>query len=138
MTKGEAGFLATFLVSWLLFACAPVPPGNTEHSRLGSGLVFITDRYGERFDITHAVEKYGMAPSGFEFGIGKHTISPINHPEMIRSHEPDYPNVHSRQSKEQIIGASFEGDARSYAIRQIVRHEIVNETIGYTQAAVAY
>ena len=98
----------------------------------------ITDRYGERFDITHAVEKYGMAPSGFEFGIGKNSILPINHPEMIRSHEQDYPNLRSRQAKEQIIGASFEGDARSYAIRQIVRHEIVNETFGYTEAAVAY
>ena len=138
MTRGEAGFPATFLVSCVLFACGPLPPGNTEPARLGGGPIFITDRHGERFDITHAVEKYGMAPSGFEFGIGKNSIPPINHPEMIRSHEPDYPNLRSRQSKEQIIGASFEGDARSYSIRQIVRHEIVNETIGYTEAAVAY
>ena len=137
MSTDNRGFPTTFLLSCVIFACGPVPPGNTEHGRAG-GPVVITDRHGERFDITHAVDKYGMVPSGFEFGIGKNTIPPINHPEMIRSHEPDYPSVGSRQSKELIIGASFEGDARGYSIRQIVRHEIVNETIGYTEAAVAY
>ena len=138
MSRAYTESPAIVLVSCFLLACGPVPAGNTTQARSGGGPVFITDRYGERFDITHAVEKYGMAPSGFEFGIGKNTIPPINHPEMIRSHEQDYPNLRSRQAKEQIIGASFEGDARSYAIRQIVRHEIVNETIGYTEAAVAY
>ena len=138
MTRPGAGFSATFLASWLLFACGPVPPGGTEQSRSGDGPIFIIDRHGERFDITHAVESYGMAPSGFEFGIGKNAIPPINHPEMIRSHEPDYPSARSRQAKQPIIGARFEGDARGYAIRQLVRHEIVNETIGHTEAAVAY
>ena len=137
MSRAYTGSPAIVLVSCFLIACGPVPAG-TSQARSGGGSVFITDRYGERFDITHAVEKYGMAPSGFEFGIGKNSILPINHPEMIRSHEQDYPNLRSRQAKEQIIGASFEGDARSYAIRQIVRNEIVNETIGYTEAAVAY
>jgi hypothetical protein len=137
MNTDKSGFSTSLLLSCLLLACGPVPPVNSEYSRTG-GPVFITDRHGERFDITHAVDRYGMVPSGFEFGIGKNTIPPINHPEMIRSHESDYPSVGARQSTEQIIGASFEGDARGYSIRQIVRHEIVNETIGYTEAAVAY
>ena len=89
MSTDNRGFPTTFLLSCVIFACGPVPPGNTEHGRAG-GPVVITDRHGERFDITHAVDKYGMVPSGFE------------------------------------------GDARGYSIRQIVRHEIVNE------AAVAY
>ena len=32
--------------------------------------IFITDRYGDRFDVTHAIRHYGMRASGFEFGIG--------------------------------------------------------------------
>jgi hypothetical protein len=122
----------------LFLACGPVPPASSGRSPSGGGPIFITDRYGERFDITHAVNKYGMVPSGFEFGIGKNTIRPLDHPEMIRPHEPGYPRGDARIAREQVIGASLEGDTRSYPIRQIVRHEIVNETIGYTEAAVAY
>ncbi len=92
-----------------------------------------------RFDITHAVHRYGMRVAGFQFGIGKNTIRPIDHPDMLSPGEPGYPSEGSWWSEgPAVIGISVDGDIRSYAVRELTRHEIVNETIGHTQAAVAY
>ena len=38
------------------------------------GSIYLTDRNGERFDITYAVKKYGMSRRDFEHGIGKNAI----------------------------------------------------------------
>ena len=54
---------------------------------------------------------------------------------MIAPGELAYPNA---RDDAWIIGAEIDGDVRSYPIRPLARHEIVNETIGQTQAAVAY
>ena len=97
--------------------------------------IHITDRYGDRFDITHAVEAYGMSRHGFEYGIGKHAIRPINNPNMIGPGQPNYPTAWDDR---RIIGARIEGENRSYPIRPLRNHEIVNEVVGETHLAVAY
>ena len=127
----------------LLAACAQMPPpapgtdltAATDSPARRNKPVFLIDRQGGRFDISHAVEKYEMKRRGFEFGIGKNAIRPIDHPDMIEAGQRDYPADWARH---RIIGLEIEGEARSYPIRQLTRHEIVNETIGHTQAAVAY
>ncbi len=97
--------------------------------------IYITDRRGERFDVTHAVEAYGMSRRGFEYGIGKHTIKPINSPNMIVAGQPAFP---AAWDDSRIIGLQIEGEDRGYPIRLLRRHEIVNEVVGQTHAAVAY
>lgn len=101
--------------------------------------VYLVDRYGERFDITHAVANYGMHRRGFEFGIGKSTIRPLNQPRMLMADDPGYPDTGSAWGRgPDVIGAVIEGEARSYPVRPLTRHEIVNESVGQTVAAVAY
>ena len=126
-------------------SCAPPPPSTGAgfetpaggHSRRKP--IYITDREGVRFDITHAVHRYGMRVAGFQFGIGKNTIRPIDHPDMLSPGEPGYPSEGSWWSSgPDVIGISVDDDIRSYPVRELTRHEIVNETIGHTQAAVAY
>lgn len=112
----------------------PPPPGHMA-GRTSGERIYLIDRRGDRFDITHAVERYGMRREGFEYGIGRHAIPPLDHPQMIAPDEVDYPAAEGWQ---EVIGTQLEGDARSYPIESLVRHEIVNETIGHTQAAVAY
>ena len=92
-------------------------------------------RYGDRFDITHAVHRYRFRREWFKHGIGKHTFRTIDRPDMIGPGERGYPPDRTRL---QVIGAQIGGETRSYAIDYIVRHEIVNETVGNVQAAVAY
>ena len=101
--------------------------------------IHITDRFGERFDITHAVERYRMHRRGFEFGIGKNTIRPLYQPGMLTEEDRCYPAYGSVWNRDpDVIGAVIEGEARSYPVDRLVRHEIVNESVGATQAAVAY
>ena len=127
------------LSSWLLVlytGCTPLQPVPGEPGAGQSpGRIYITDRRGEQFDITHAVNHYGMSRHGFEYGIGKNAIRPLNHPGMIGPGQMYYP---SPRDIHQFIGTEIDGDVRSYPITPLVRHEVVNETIGATQAAVAY
>ena len=118
---------------WTVGGCAPLPPAGSGSD--GGERAFITDRYGERFDVTHAEQKYGMSRYGFEFGIGKNTIPPLDHPDMLAPGDPNYP---SNWSRERIIGTKLGDETRSYPISPLSGHEIVNETFGNIQAAVAY
>ena len=132
-----AGLVLTGLAA---FACT-VPTtqyGPDIEAHTPSKSVHITDRYGERFDITHAVERYNMHQRGFEFGIGKHTIRPLNHPRMLRSTDRGYPTTGSMWNRgPDVIGIVIEGEARSYPVERLVRHESVNESFGAIEAAVA-
>lgn len=123
---------------WAGCAAAPSPEGSRTRDavtgRRGAPVV-ITDRRGERWDISHAVERYGLSRYGFEFGIGRNAIPPINEPDMSKRGDRDHP---SKSAAHEVIGFSTEGEVRSYPIRPLNRHEIVNESIGNVQAAVAY
>ena len=100
--------------------------------------IYLVDRYGERFGITHAVKHHGMRKEWFNFGIGKNTILPIDRPAMLEPGDSGYPSTSRWGSGPRVIGASFDGDTRSYSVQALTAHEIANETIGNTQAAVAY
>jgi hypothetical protein len=115
-------------ILWAGCASAPSPEGSRERGA-------VTARRGERWDISHAVEHYGLSRYGFEFGIGRHAIPPINEPDMSERGDSDHP---SKSAAHEVIGFSTEGEVRSYPIRPLNRHEIVNESIGNIQAAVAY
>lgn len=72
----------------------------------------------------------------FEYGIGKNAIPPLNQPRMLRTGERGYPSA--GMGRLDMIGFNLEGEARGYPVRHLVPHEIVNETVGNLQAAVAY
>ena len=132
-----AGLVLTGLAA---FACT-VPTtqyGPDIEAHTPSKSVHITDRYGERFDITHAVERYNMHQRGFVFGIGKHTIRPLNHPRMLTETDRGYSATGSMWNRgPDVIVAVIEGEARSCPVERLVRYEFVNESFGAIEAAVA-
>ena len=105
------------------------PPGKT-----GDKFI-ITNQKGNRWDVTHAVNAYGITASKFQFGLGPNAIPPINFPNYWFPGETGFPAA----SKDfLVIGTDIEDDARAYPIFIMKSHEIVNEFIGGTAVAVAY
>lgn len=123
------------VISLLFFACTSVSPAGDARLASTERRVVITDRRGERWDISHAVEHYGLSRYGFEFGIGRNAIPPLNSPAMSKSGDADHP---ADAAMHEVIGFSGAGEARGYPIQPLNRHEVVNESIGDIQAAVAY
>ena len=97
--------------------------------------IFLVDRTGKRWDITHAVKYYGMDPRDFRYGLGPNAIQPINLPEMLSPGEPGYP---AEGSTQRIIGTEIDGDARAYPTGILSGHEVVNEFIGGQYVSVIY
>jgi len=117
-------------VAALCAACAVPPPEGA------AGRIHIRDRLGKYFDITHAVQQYGMQRAGFQHGIGINAFPKLENPAMLEAGDNGYPG--RRQRGLDVIAARVGDDARSYAVDQVVRHEIVNDVIGGSHAAVAY
>ena len=118
----------------LLAACAPGPAPSTDRADEVQRII-LTDRRGESWDITDAVRDFGFDRHYFEYGIGRHAIPPINAPQMAKIGDRDFP---PNSSDHQVISLQIKGENRSYPIRELTRHEIVNESVGSTQAAIAY
>ena len=90
--------------------------------------VFITDKKGKKWDITHAIEVYGMEPEGWHQGIGQYAIRPINDPQILRPGEEGYPT--GGESFE-VVGAYLpNGETRAYPLPKIYYHEVVNDEAG--------
>lgn len=92
--------------------------------------IYIIDRTGERWDITQAVS-IGFDPSGFQFGIGRDSIRPLD-----ASNLDD--NVLAVDSKTRVIGVTNGPDAHAYVVRTLTRHEIANTHLGEVPIAAAY
>ena len=90
----------------------------------------ITDRMGERWDITQAVG-LGFEPDGFEFGIGRNAIKPLDNTSLESG--DNFDNARTR-----VIGVENGSDAHAYVVRRLIRHEIANTELGQTPIAAAY
>ncbi len=124
------------MVSTVMFCCHGKNAGGPGSGDNNSDeKVYITDRTGKKWDVTHAVANYGFDTKNFQYGLGPYAITPINNPEMISPGEPGYP---SHNSTEAIIGLHIEGDARAYPIRTLSQHEVVNDRVGGKDVAVVY
>jgi hypothetical protein len=98
--------------------------------------ILITDKKGKRWDITHAVETYGMEPEGWQQGIGQYAILPINDPVFLGPGEEGYP---SDDDSFLVIGAELSGtNTRAYPIPTIYLHEVVNDRAGGIPIAAVY
>jgi hypothetical protein len=97
--------------------------------------IFIEDRTGKDWDVTHAASKYGFVPEQFQFGLGPFAIPPILNPQMVGQGESGYP---ANSNESQVIGTTINGDTRAYPLDVLSRHEIADENFDSTYVAVAY
>jgi len=92
--------------------------------------VFLEDRTGETWDITQAVS-IGFDPYGFQFGIGRHAIPPLDGSELES-------NFAGLDPEARVIGVENRAESHAYVIRRLTRHEIANTLLGETPIAAAY
>jgi len=116
------------------------PSGLTASDSSGNAFtvaeaVFITDRTGRKWDITHAVVRYNLEKGNFNYGLGPDAIQPVNSPDFLSPQDNGYP---ADDSGERVIGIEIEGDARAYPITPLSRHEVVNDYVGQSHVAVTY
>ena len=97
--------------------------------------IFIEDRTGKSWDVTHAASNYGFVPEDFQFGLGPFAIQPILNPQMVEQGESGY---QSNNNESQVIGTALNGDTRAYPLDVLSRHEIADENFDSTYVAVAY
>lgn len=97
--------------------------------------IFIVDRTGKRWDVTHAVREYGFVAREFQFGLGPTAIPPILNPTHLSPGDPGYP---ADQATFLTMGTEINGDARGYPLSVMSRHEVVDERFGDAHVAVAY
>ena len=135
-----ARLLAWSIFLYLLSSCSEKKITNAldklpEHRIETGKSLFIIDRTGKRWDITHAAEKYGFRAENFQYGLGPDAISSIDYPDMFLPGEPGYPLADDTFT---IIAARIRSDARAYPIFVMKSHEIVNESFAGQLVAVAY
>lgn len=115
--------ILTILVS--LFLAVTLGCSSGEKSvTTNKNTVFIVDRNGRKWDITHAKNKYNMKPNLFNFGIGLGTIPSVDHPKIVNKDNPDYPKS---TSEFLVFGVHHNGEQRAYGVSNMTRHEIFND-----------
>lgn len=92
--------------------------------------ILLVDRTGERWDITQAVS-IGFHPDGFQFGIGRDAIRPLDASNLTTS-APEL------DEDTRVIGVENGPAAHAYVVRKLTRHEIANTALGDTPIAAAY
>jgi len=97
--------------------------------------IFIVDRTGKKWDVTHAVKKYNFTPENFQYGLGPNAIKPILDPQMISPGDRGYPGSGDNLI---VIGVILNGESRAYPLEVLYSHEIVDEKFGDMHVAVAF
>jgi len=114
----------------LLAACGedgPTGSGGPEH--------LLVDLNGRVWDISYALEELGLDRDGFGHGIGVDAIPPIIDPAVAHPGDPDYPVDGSAFT---LLGVSRNDSARAYRLATLVRHEVVNDSLGGVALAANY
>jgi hypothetical protein len=94
------------------------------------GRVFISDRRGERWEITQAVS-IGFDPAGFEFGLGRNAFSPLDDNGLQNATE-------GISGRLRILGVPGETESKAFAVGKLQGHEIANSSIDDQPIAAAY
>jgi rhodanese-related sulfurtransferase len=92
--------------------------------------IHISDRRGERWDITQAVS-IGFKPENFQFGLGRDAFKPLDD-TFLKNDTAKTP------SDLRIIGIAGDTDTQAYSIPKLTGHEIANTTLGSEPIAAAY
>jgi hypothetical protein len=110
-------------------------PNDTAQVIRRDNKIFIQDRTGKQWDVTHAVDNYGFDAGSFQFGLGPFAITPIRNPKMIGPGEQGYPDANADFL---VLGTTLEGDTRAYPLNVLSGHEVADEKFGDIHVAVAY
>ena len=86
--------------------------------------VFIRDRTGRVWDVTHARDVYDMNPHYFNYGLGVGAIPSVDSPTVLEETEPGYP---SSNSQIKVFGIDHNGEQRAYSVSALTRHEVFND-----------
>ena len=122
----------------LLLGCENVETPSYADINVVNERVFIVDRDGKEWEVTHAQNHYGMQARYFQFGVGVNTIPPIMEPEFVIEGQARFPNP---DAPFLVIGYEEfveHRDARAYAVDILYYHEVVNDRIDDTAFAVGY
>lgn len=132
-------FLGSLIILFFGIGCnnstEPLDPEPQVQTGNNNEEIYIVDRTGKKWDITHAANKYGFNPGGFQFGLGPFAIAPIEEPEFFGPGDPGYPRDDETFL---VIGTTINNDSRAYPIFVLKSHEIVDESFDTTYVAVAY
>jgi hypothetical protein len=128
--------MAVFISALCVLGCSSTAPEEPKADVVSEGgKILIVDRTGKKWDVTHAVQKYGFVASEFQFGLGPNAITPILDPEMISPGESGYPGSDQTFL---MIGATIGGDSRAYRIDHLNGHEVVDEAFANVHVAVGW
>ena len=123
-------FVIALLCLLVVVFGAGVPPDSSAGVVYEGDAIFIVDRTGEKWNITQAVS-IGFDPRGFQFGIGRDAIRPLD-----ESSFDDQASRHDPGAR--IIGVENGPNAHAYVVRKLTRHEIANTRLGEVPIAAAY
>lgn len=108
----------------------PASKGQVAGSADSEGKVYITDRTGERWDITQAVG-LGFEARKFQYGIGRWAFTTLD-----SSHMSD--DASGASGRMRVIGVDGEAEDHAYSVRKLARHEVANTKIDGKPIAVGY
>jgi hypothetical protein len=115
-------------------ALAHDPDGNTQEmpslaqaETMVPEPIIITDLQGEDFDITNAVLRHNMTLRGWDHGLGRNAIRPINDPQFVLPGEAGYPRDNDTST---VMAMDLQNDFRAYALHDLNDKEVVNDAIG--------
>ncbi|KAA3615986.1 MAG: hypothetical protein DWQ05_09480 [Calditrichaeota bacterium] len=97
--------------------------------------VFIEDRTGKKWDVTHAVNRYDFKADQFQYGLGPQTILPILNPTFSIKGDSAFP---ADDAFLLIMGVKFANDIRAYGVGALSRFEVADDFFGEVPIAVAY
>ncbi len=104
------------------------PTVNDDQGSLHEGgepqTIMIGDQTGKQWDITHAVNHYGMEARKFTFGLGPYYFKPVMEPEFLVPGDSGYP---AASDTFQVIATIIDGEARAYPTSTIFLYEVVDD-----------
>jgi len=113
----------------LAFVSYAMVPAQAATGR-NDGKVFITDRTGEKWDISQAVN-IGFSAKRFQHGIGRWAFKTLDD-----SHLGD--DTKGAPGRMRIIGVAGESENQAYSVRKLSWHEIANTNLDGKPIAVGY
>jgi len=124
--------MAAALVFVVAVAALALTPRSSipENQADAKGKIYITDRTGERWDVTQAAG-LGFKPEGFQYGIGRWAFTTLDESDVGSGdgYTPD---------RLRIIGVQGKEETQAYSVRKLSRHEVANTKIDGKPIAVGY